>query len=69
MYANTNCYGIETHANVEDNKYRVRYLKWFIQDNKDVSFTFVLPKDAQYESISGPNITGIYVDKFIEKFV
>ena len=68
LYANTNCYGTETHTNIEDNKYRVRYLKWFTQDNKDVSFTFVLPRDIQHESISGANITGIYVDKFIDKF-
>jgi hypothetical protein len=68
IYEDTNCYGPETHAVQSDNTYRIKYLSWCIQNNKDVSFTFVLPRDQKYESISGPNVTGIYVDKFVEKY-
>jgi hypothetical protein len=68
IYEDTNCYGPETHAVQSDNIYRIKYLNWCVRSNKDVSFTFVLPRDQKYESISGPNVTGIYVDKFVEKY-
>jgi hypothetical protein len=68
IYEDTDCYGPETHAVQSDNTYRIKYLSWCVQSNKDVSFTFVLPRDQKYESIPGSNVTGIYVDKFMEKY-
>ena len=38
-----------------------------IRYNKEISFTFVLPSNNKYFSLNAPNITGMGVDKFIEK--
>jgi hypothetical protein len=42
LFAGTKNYGAETHANFEDNAGRIRYLEWFANKNKDVTFIFVL---------------------------
>ena len=68
IYKDTDCYGPSTHANESDNVFRVRYLNWCIQNNPKVRFTFVLPKDYKYQTLTGHNVTGIYVDKFKEAF-
>ena len=67
MYKNTFAYGPITHASQSDNFNRTRYLEWFASDNKEISFTFVLPSNNKYYSLNAPNITGMGVDKFIEK--
>jgi|TARA_B110000263_G_C15165602_1_gene444440 hypothetical protein len=68
VYEDTECYGSETHANESDNPFRVKYLSWYMKQNKDTNFTFVLPRNFKYESLSGPNVTGIYIDKFMAKY-
>jgi hypothetical protein len=41
LFAGTKNYGAETHAKFEDNAGRIRYLEWFANKNKNVTFIFV----------------------------
>ena len=59
VYKDTEGYGEETHATYEDSKHRVNYLHWFMKQNKNVRFTFVVPDNSQLFNI-GLNIDNCY---------
>lgn len=67
IFKNQEGYGPETHANHLDNINRVKYFDWFARKHNNTKFVFVLPKDQQYHTVTAPNVTGMYVEKFIEK--
>ena len=46
LYKDTPNYGVETQSNESDNLYRVKYLKWFAEKNKNTTFVMVIPDDA-----------------------
>ncbi len=43
VFEGSNNYGPETHASVDDNVGRIRYLSWFINHNLNVRFNFAVP--------------------------
>ena len=51
IYKDTEGYGEETHATYEDSKHRVNYLNWFMKNNPNVRFTFVIPESTQLFNI------------------
>ena len=51
IYKGSDGYGEETHATYEDSKHRVNYLNWFMKNNPDVRFTFVIPEQTQLFNI------------------
>ena len=59
VYKDTEGYGEDTHATYEDSKHRVNYLHWFMNQNKDVRFTFIVPDNSQLFNI-GLNIDNCY---------
>jgi hypothetical protein len=67
VFKNQQGYGPETHANHLDNVHRVRYLEWFMRKHSDVQFTFVLPDDEPFQSLTAENVRGQFISKFIEK--
>jgi len=67
IFKNQKGYGPETHANHLDNVHRVAYLEWFMRKYHYTQFTFVLPDDEPFQTLTAPNVTGIFISKFIEK--
>lgn len=67
IYKNTANYGPETHANISDNYYRIKYLEWFISKHSDVTFIFVIPNDSKVKRVQGKNVIGMTIDSFIKK--
>lgn len=63
MYEGTNAYGPETRTNLPDTRNRMRFLGWFIDNNPDVNFVFVYPKDTSgiYKPMS-ENVSIEYYD-------
>ncbi len=66
VYKNTEGYGEETHATYEDSKHRVNYLHWFMNQNKDVRFTFVVPDPIEIFNIglNTDNVFGMTINNF-----
>ena len=66
VYKNTDGYGEETHATYEDSKHRVNYLHWFMNQNKDVRFTFVVPDPIEIFNIglNTDNVFGMTINNF-----
>jgi hypothetical protein len=67
IYKNTANYGPETHANISDNYYRIKYLEWFIGKYPEVTFIFVVPNGANVKRVDGKNVIGMSIDSFIKK--
>jgi len=68
VFKNTPNYGIETHAVESDNYYRIKYLEWFMRDNAQVQFTFVLPNASEFATLDASNVSGIFVEDFKKDF-
>ncbi len=66
VYKDTEGYGKETHATYEDSKHRVNYLHWFMNQNKDVRFTFVVPDPIEIFNIglNTDNVFGMTINNF-----
>ena len=66
VYKDTEGYGEETHATYEDSKHRVNYLHWFMNQNKDVRFTFVVPDPIEIFNIglNTDNVFGMTINNF-----
>ncbi len=62
MFAGTQNYGPETHANFEDNAGRIHYLKWFANKHPSVNFIFVLEDKFSKVKIELKNIFIISYD-------
>ena len=45
LYDGTECYGLETRANLQDTRNRMKYLGFVIENNPDINFIFCYPKD------------------------
>lgn len=67
LFKNQAGYGPETHASHRDNVHRVSYLEWFMRKHHKTKFTFVLPENEEYQTLTAPNVTGMYISKFIER--
>ena len=66
VYKDTEGYGEETHATYEDSKHRVNYLHWFMNQNKNVRFTFVVPDPIEIFNIglNTDNVFGMTINNF-----
>jgi hypothetical protein len=66
VYKDTDGYSEETHATYEDSKHRVNYLHWFMNQNKDVRFTFVVPDPIEIFNIglNTDNVFGMTINNF-----
>ena len=66
VYKDTEGYGEETHATFEDSKHRVNYLHWFMNQNKDVRFTFIVPDPIEIFNIglNTDNVFGMTINNF-----
>ena len=66
VYKGTDGYGKETHATYEDSKHRVNYLHWFMNQNKDVRFTFIVPDPIEIFNIglNTDNVFGMTINNF-----
>jgi hypothetical protein len=67
VYKNTQNYGPETHANQDDNYYRIRYLEWYARKNPNVKFVFVVPDTVPMRVIEAKNVVGMKMTTFKEK--
>jgi len=47
VYDGSNCYGLETRANLNDTRNRLKYLAWIIEQNPTVNFHFCFPSDLK----------------------
>lgn len=45
LYDGTDCYGLETRANLQDTRNRMKYLGHVIECNPNINFIFCYPKD------------------------
>lgn len=65
VFDNTEGYGSETRATMQDNLGRIDYLKWFAKKFFKVNFYFVLPKkELEIHDVSAINVKGLFYDKF-----
>ena len=66
IYKDTEGYGEETHATYEDSKHRVNYLNWFMKQNENIRFTFVVSNNSQMFNIglNCDNVFGMTTDNF-----
>ena len=46
LYDGTDCYGLETRANLNDTRGRMNYLGWMIEQNPKVKFKFCYPRSV-----------------------
>jgi hypothetical protein len=69
VYKNSDNYGPETHALEEDNYYRMKYFEWFVLENVDVSFIFVVPdhKIKTCKSVRAGNVRAMTTSEFLKK--
>ena len=66
IYKDTEGYGEETHATYEDSKHRVNYLNWFMKQNENIRFTFIVSNNTQMFNIglNCDNVFGMTTDNF-----
>lgn len=67
IYKDSANYGPETHANLSDNYYRIKYLEWFVNKHPEITFIFVIPNDVKTKKLEGKNVIGMTIDSFIKK--
>jgi hypothetical protein len=57
VYDNTNCYGLETRANISDTRNRMKYLGWLIEKHNTVKFIFCYPKGTAFYQAESENVS------------
>jgi hypothetical protein len=66
MYKGTVNYGPETHCSFADSANRMRFLNWFIDQNKEVKFIFTIPKIegniTMWEFATEQEVFGVEID-------
>lgn len=67
VYEGTQNYGPETHANQDDNYYRIQYLQWFARKHSHVKFIFVVPDIVPMRPIEPNNVLGMKMETFKNK--
>lgn len=64
MYDGTDCYGLDTRANLQDTRNRLKYLGWMIEENPDVSFVFCYPREVINKGIYTPQAINVHIQDF-----
>ncbi len=64
LYDGTECYGLETRANLQDTRNRMKYLGYVLEKYPDTNFTFCYPKDAG--NIYSPDVKNCSIINFDE---
>ena len=54
LYDGTNGYELQTRANIQDTRNRMKFLGWVIENNPEISFTFCYPRDIIRNGIYKP---------------
>lgn len=67
VYKNSRNYGPETHANQNDNFYRLRYLDWFARQHPNVKFVFVRPEGYKTHRVFSENVVLMDTEVFVNK--
>lgn len=67
VYEGTENYGLETHANQDDNYHRIRFLEWFARRNPNTKFVFVVPDSIPMRVVESPNVVGMKMATFKNK--
>lgn len=66
MYKGTNAYGPETAAGHADSVNRTKYMNWFAEQNRDVSFIFVMKnkQPLRLNPLTANNLRGMFYEEF-----
>lgn len=67
VYKNTLNYGPETHANMSDNYYRIKYLTWFAEKHSDCKLIFVFPDGSKRKTVDAENVYYMDSSVFLNK--
>lgn len=67
LYDGTNCYGLDTRANLNDSRGRMNYLGWMIEQNPNVKFYFCYPRNViVFKGIYTPEANNVELLNFEE---
>jgi len=64
LYDGTDCYGLETRANLQDTRNRMKYLGWAIEKYLDIQFNFCYSKETIDKGIYRPQASNCDVISF-----
>ena len=64
LYDGTDCYGLDTRANLQDTRNRMTYLGWLLEQNPKVNFVFCYPKQTIDEGVYSPQCANASVCSF-----
>jgi hypothetical protein len=63
MFDGTKCYGLETRANLNDTRNRMKYLGWLIEQHSGIKFFFCYPKKTKFYQAESENVFFCDFDK------
>ena len=66
VFHGTECYGLDTRANLNDTRNRMNYLGWMIEQNPDVKFLFCYPKNVIKGGVYTPEADNVTMLDFDE---
>ena len=64
VFHGTECYGLDTRANLNDTRNRMNYLGWMIEQNPDVKFHFCYPENVIESGIYAPDVVNVSILNF-----
>jgi len=64
LYDGTDCYGLETRANLQDTRNRMKYLGHVIENNPKTNFVFCYPKETIARGIYNPQAVNTCITSF-----
>jgi len=64
LYDGTDCYGLETRANLNDTRNRMKYLGYVIENNPKTNFVFCYPKETIAGGIYNPQAENTCITSF-----
>jgi len=64
LYDGTDCYGLETRANLQDTRNRMKYLGHVIENNPKTNFVFCYPKETIAGGIYNPQAVNTCITSF-----
>jgi hypothetical protein len=64
LYDGTDCYGLETRANLQDTRNRMKYLGHVIENNPKTNFVFCYPKETIAGGIYNPQAENTCITSF-----
>tara|TARA_R110000822_G_scaffold260108_1_gene385127 strand:+ start:1023 stop:1643 length:621 start_codon:yes stop_codon:yes gene_type:complete len=68
IFHGTECYGLDTRANLNDTRNRMNYLGWMIEQNPDVKFHFCYPDMLIKSGIYTPDADNVSIIAFHELY-